>query len=76
MWLEAGGGRTEAWLLPARRGAGAGPLLIFAHGNGELIDHWVDAFGPARARGASALLVEYPGYGRSEGAPSKPRFAP
>lgn len=71
IWLDAGGERTEAWLLPARSGAGAGPLLLYAHGNGELIDHWVDAFEPARALGASALLVEYPGYGRSPGAASE-----
>ncbi len=46
-------------------------MLVFAHGNGELIDHWADAFEPARERGASVLLVEYPGYGRSEGDPSQ-----
>ena len=71
IWLDRGGERTEAWLLPARGGTAAGPLLLYAHGNGELIDHWVDAFEPARALGASALLVEYPGYGRSGGAPSE-----
>lgn len=71
LWLETGGVRSEAWLLPARGGAAQGPLLLHAHGNGELIDHWVDAFEPARARGISALLVEYPGYGRSGGAPSE-----
>ena len=71
LWLEAGGRRSEAWLLPARGGGAPGPLLLYAHGNGELIDHWADAFEPARARGVSALLVEYPGYGRSEGSPSE-----
>jgi fermentation-respiration switch protein FrsA (DUF1100 family) len=71
IWLDVGGERTEVWLLPARGGAGAGALLLYAHGNGELIDHWVDAFEPARALGASALLVEYPGYGRSPGAASE-----
>jgi fermentation-respiration switch protein FrsA (DUF1100 family) len=71
LWLEAGGRRTEAWWLPGRGPAGPGPLLLHAHGNGELIDHWLDAFEPARARGVSVLLVEYPGYGRSEGAPSE-----
>src|SRR5262245_30438607 len=71
IWLEGGAARTEAWLLPARSGGASGPLLLYAHGNGELIDHWADAFEPARARGASALLVEYPGYGRSGGSPSE-----
>ncbi len=71
VWLSSASGRTEAWLLPRGADSKQRPLLIFAHGNAELIDHWVDAFGPARARGASTLLVEYPGYGRSEGAPSE-----
>jgi hypothetical protein len=71
IWIDAGSGRTEAWLLPAHTRTSDGPLLIYAHGNGELIDHWLDAFEPARARGASALLVEYPGYGRSQGSPSE-----
>jgi fermentation-respiration switch protein FrsA (DUF1100 family) len=71
LWLATGGGRSEAWLLPARPRGAPGPLLLYAHGNGELIDHWAEAFEPARARGVSALLVEYPGYGRSEGSPSE-----
>jgi fermentation-respiration switch protein FrsA (DUF1100 family) len=71
LWLEADGGRSEAWLLPARSGSAPGPLLLYAHGNGELIDHWVQDFEPARAAGVSALLVEYPGYGRSAGSPSE-----
>jgi fermentation-respiration switch protein FrsA (DUF1100 family) len=71
VWLDAGGARTEAWLLPARNASAGGPLLVYAHGNGELIDHWVEAFEPARERGAAALLVEYPGYGRSRGSPSE-----
>jgi fermentation-respiration switch protein FrsA (DUF1100 family) len=67
--LDVAGRSVEAWLLPGR--TTAGPLLLFAHGNAELIDHWAEVWEPARARGASVLLVEYPGYGRSEGAPSE-----
>jgi pimeloyl-ACP methyl ester carboxylesterase len=70
IWLAVDGARSEAWLLPPRAGTSGGPLLLYAHGNGELIDHWVEAFEPARARGATTLLVEYPGYGRSSGSPS------
>jgi uncharacterized protein len=68
VWLDTG---SEAWLLPARVARGGSPLLIFAHGNGELIDHWAEAFEPARALGVAALLVEFPGYGRSRGSPSE-----
>ena len=71
VWLEARGVRSEAWYLPAHGGGGAGPLLIYTHGNGELIDDWVDGFEAPRGWGMNVLLVEYPGYGRSGGAPSE-----
>jgi fermentation-respiration switch protein FrsA (DUF1100 family) len=69
IWLELADGRAEAFFLPGR--TAGGPLLLFAHGNAELIDHWAEAWEAVRARGASLLLVEYPGYGRSEGTPSE-----
>jgi fermentation-respiration switch protein FrsA (DUF1100 family) len=72
VWLEHAGGRSEAGLLPALRQATApAPLVLFAHGNAELIDHWAREFAPPRAWGLSVLLVEYPGYGRSSGRPSQ-----
>ncbi|MEX2205259.1 MAG: alpha/beta hydrolase [Myxococcota bacterium] len=79
VWLELGSGRSETWLLAghggrepsAGREARGGPLLVFAHGNGERIDDWLDAFETPRAWGAAVLLVEYPGYGRSAGVPSQ-----
>jgi fermentation-respiration switch protein FrsA (DUF1100 family) len=75
VWLDTPTARCEAFLLePASSGAPA-PLVIFAHGNGELIDHWVNEFEPLRAAGAAVLLVEYPGYGRSSGTPSQGSIA-
>jgi hypothetical protein len=74
LWLEPG--RVEAWFLPATStDPEPRPLLLFAHGNGELIDHWASAFEIPRALGASVLLVEYPGYGRSGGSPSQASIA-
>jgi len=70
-WIEAGGTRSEAWLLPARGKRGPAPLLIFTHGNGELIDDWAGEFDDVRGWGVGVLLVEYPGYGRSGGSPSE-----
>ena len=62
---------TEAWLLrPDERNAPF-PVLIFTHGNGELIDHWLAPFGAVPELGMGALLLEYPGYGRSGGTPSE-----
>jgi pimeloyl-ACP methyl ester carboxylesterase len=57
-------------LLPAPV-TGPAPLLIYTHGNGELIDFWAGEFAPIRAAGIHVLLVEYPGYGRSRGRPSE-----
>jgi pimeloyl-ACP methyl ester carboxylesterase len=72
-------GEVEAWLLSPLLSPAASldpaPLLIFAHGNGELIDHWLDAFDPLRRLGLAVLLVEYPGYGRSGGTPSEETIA-
>jgi len=72
IWLEAPGVRSEAVLLaPDPPPARPGPLVLYAHGNGELIDQWLGEFAELRASGLSILLVEYPGYGRSSGAPSQ-----
>lgn len=70
LWLDVDGKRVEAWLLPGEAPEPA-PLLIYTHGNGELIDFWADRFEPVRAAGIHVLLVEYPGYGRSAGRPSE-----
>ncbi len=72
VWLEIPGGSVEAWYLPPLVGTGGpAPLLLFTHGNGELIDYWPTAFKEPRSWGLAVLLVEYPGYGRSAGAPSQ-----
>ena len=68
--LDVDGDRVEAWFLPART-PGAAPLIMNTHGNGELIDQWAERVGPLRDAGYGVLLVEYPGYGRSEGSPSE-----
>lgn len=70
VWLEPSFGRVEAWFFPAA-GATAGPTVVFAHGNGELIDDWQEEMTDLREEGLNALLVEFPGYGFSEGSPSR-----
>jgi len=76
IWLDTDGARAEAWYLPPLLAApGPAPLVVFAHGNGELIDDWAEAFEPPRRWGAAVLLVEYPGYGRSTGSPSQGSIA-
>src|SRR5690606_39258033 len=54
-------GAWEVWhLLPAQPGA---PTIVYAHGNGELIDIWLEPFEEVRRAGYGVILVEYPGYG-------------
>lgn len=70
--LPGAAGDTEAWFLPpVHSGDSPAPVLIFGHGNGELIDYWPPAFIEPRRWGMGVLLVEYPGYGRSAGSPSE-----
>lgn len=74
VWLPTSAGRVEAWYLPPLGDvsrAGRGPLLVYTHGNGELIDYWPAAFLEPRRFGLGVLLVEFPGYGRSQGHPSE-----
>ena len=68
-------GTTEAWYLPPLTGDQPAPALIFAHGNGEVIDWWAAGLDEFRRRGMAVLLVEYPGYGRSAGSPSEVSIA-
>ncbi len=65
--------QVEAWYLaPAWVSATRpAPVIVFTHGNGELIDYWLDEFEVVREWGLGVLLVEYPGYGRSSGSPSE-----
>lgn len=66
-------GNVEALFLPATPAAEGTrqPVVIFGHGNGEVIDYWVTALDGFRKMGIGVLLVEYPGYGRSTGSPSE-----
>lgn len=72
IWLETRWGPTEAWFMPPASGpASTYPVVIFAHGNAELIDFWIQELRPLNQMGLAVLLVEYPGYGRSRGRPSQ-----
>lgn len=70
VWLGTAQGRVEAWFVPAAE-SGDAPAVVFAHGNAELIDYAVADARALRELGLSVLLVEYPGFGRSEGRPTR-----
>ena len=67
------GGTVDAWLIrPAGTTPPAGwPVVVFFHGNGELIDFQQDLVHAYGKMGFALLLVEYRGYGRSAGKPSQ-----
>lgn len=73
LWLNTEFGKVEAWFLPpaSNRMSARSPAVIFAHGNGEIIDYWPQELQGFTRMGMALLLVEYPGYGRSEGSPSQ-----
>lgn len=72
-WHESPEGPVEAWFVPGE-GVSAerpGPVVIYTHGNAEVIDPLPLWLAPYRAMGVSVLLPEYRGYGRSAGIPSE-----
>ncbi len=66
-------GRVAAWFVPAQLATAASPapLVVYFHGNAELIDHQHDMIQHYRNLGCNVLLPEYRGYGRSAGHPSE-----
>jgi alpha-beta hydrolase superfamily lysophospholipase len=68
----ADGTRIEAWWRPApaaKNASGPAPAVMVFHGNGELIDDSRDFADVWHECGVGVLLVEYRGYGRSDGVP-------
>ncbi|MBX3251680.1 MAG: alpha/beta hydrolase [Myxococcales bacterium] len=72
-WHESPEGPVEAWFIPGEGVSAArpGPVVIYTHGNAEVIDPLPRWLTPYRAMGVSVLLPEYRGYGRSAGRPSE-----
>ena len=65
----ADGVRLHAWYLPhpAPRGA-----LLFLHGNAGNISHRLDSLAIFHRLGLATLILDYRGYGQSEGTPDEP----
>ena len=76
-WLKTEQGDVEGWLFEGD-GVDAshrGPGVLMAHGNRELIDHYLNRAHMYQRMGFTVLLGEYRGYGRSAGTPSRKRIA-
>lgn len=59
----------SAWLVPAEPDRG---LLLFFHGNAGNISHRLESIELFRRLDLSVLIIDYRGFGRSEGRPSEP----
>jgi len=68
-WFSSTDGvRLHGWYVPNKD---ARAVVLFCHGNGGNLTHRIDALRALHRRvGASVLLFDYRGYGRSEGKPS------
>lgn len=65
VWLTApDGAKLHGWYLPAENARGS---VLHLHGNAENISTFIAAVHWLPARGYNVLLVDYRGYGRSEG---------
>ncbi|MHC4563076.1 MAG: alpha/beta hydrolase [Planctomycetota bacterium] len=64
----ADGVTLTGWFVPAEKARGV--VLLF-HGNGGNIGHRIDTLGIFNSLGLSTFIIDYRGYGRSEGKPSE-----
>lgn len=73
IWFETKFGKVEGWFFPVKELADSlsAPAVIYAHGNYELIDYNINLAAEYNRLGVHVLLVEFPGYGRSEGQPGQ-----
>jgi hypothetical protein len=69
VWLETPDGvKLFGWFVPAEPARG---VLLFFHGNAGNISHRLDSIEQFHRLGLSVFIIDYRGYGRSEGRPSE-----
>jgi len=62
------GMRLHGWFVPAKQ---AKATVLFLHGNAGNISHRLDSIAIFRELGLDTFIIDYRGYGRSEGKPSE-----
>ena len=68
VWLEASDGvRVHGWFVPG----GSVRTVLFFHGNAGNIAHRLDTIRQFHELGLSVFIIDYRGYGQSEGKPSE-----
>ncbi|OQB32609.1 MAG: putative aminoacrylate hydrolase RutD [Candidatus Hydrogenedentes bacterium ADurb.Bin170] len=70
LFLATSGGKSCGWWIPLEGARGA---VLFSHGSGRNISHYLRDAALYRACGFSVMLYDYGGYGKSEGKPSERR---
>jgi uncharacterized protein len=69
VWLQTSGGKMHAWWVPHPDAQGA---LLYLHGNAGNLSHRNAAVASLKqCLRESVLIVDYPGYGYSEGQPTE-----
>ncbi len=75
VWLEtADRVKLSGWWVPlpqAKDGASPRGVVLFFHGNGGNISHRLGSLELFHRLGLSTLIIDYRGYGRSEGSPGE-----
>lgn len=69
VWITTEDGvRVHGWFVPI---TGAKLTVLHLHGNGGNISHRLERIRQFRDLGVNAFLIDYRGYGKSEGSPSE-----
>jgi fermentation-respiration switch protein FrsA (DUF1100 family) len=69
VWLETTDGvKVSGWFIPANQPQAT---LLFFHGNAGNISHRLDSIETFHRLGLNTLIIDYRGYGRSEGRPTE-----
>jgi fermentation-respiration switch protein FrsA (DUF1100 family) len=69
VFFEAQDGvRLSAWYLPKEDSRG---VILYFHGNGGNVSHYVQALALFSRLGFGSFILDYRGYGQSEGTPSE-----
>jgi fermentation-respiration switch protein FrsA (DUF1100 family) len=68
--LRSGDGtRIHGWFLPGP--LDSSPVILFLHGNAGNVSHRVEKLALLHEAGAGVLIIDYRGYGQSEGRPTE-----
>ena len=71
VWLTASDGvRINGWFVPAEGNEQL--TVLFFHGNAANISHRFEKLAILRELGANVFILDYRGYGRSDGTPDEP----